>query len=69
VTVAGWVLFVVLVVVLGVRVGLTEAVWPAYRVEVRPRRVVRGLDATLAVVVLALLVVLAAVIGPPLLAR
>lgn len=65
-TLAGTLASVFLLVV-AVRVGLTEARWPDYRVRVLPRRVVRGLDVLAAVLVAVLVVALTAIIGPALL--
>ncbi|MDL5160136.1 hypothetical protein [Actinomycetospora termitidis] len=65
----GWGLFAAFVVLLGLRVVVTEAVRPTYRVEAGPRRVVRTMDVALVVVLVALAAALLAVIGPPLLAR
>jgi hypothetical protein len=55
--------------VLAGRVGLTEAVWPDYRVRREQRRVVRGLDGLAVALLVVLLAALAGVIGPFLLSR
>ncbi len=62
-----WALATAFFVVVAARVALTEARWPDYRVQVAPRRVVRGLDVLAVVLVVGLAVALATIIGPALL--
>ncbi|MEJ2890749.1 hypothetical protein [Actinomycetospora aeridis] len=63
-TVVGTIVCLGFLAVLGTRVGLTEAVWPEYRVRRTQRRVVHGLDLVAVLLVLVLLATLAAVMGP-----
>lgn len=61
-----WVAFAAFLVALAARVAVSEVVRPDYRLEIRPRRVVRCLDLLVVLVLAALLVALGVVVGPTL---